>query len=39
MDGESGTKGDKDRKRGKDDGDGTNGDEDRKKDKEERRVR
>jgi len=39
MDGESGTKGDKDRKRGKDDLDGTKGAEDRKKDKQERRVR
>ena len=34
MDGESRTKGDKDRKIGKDDGDGTKGDEDRKEDEE-----
>jgi hypothetical protein len=39
MDGESGTKGDKDRKIGNDGGDDTKGDEDRKEDKEERRVR
>jgi hypothetical protein len=39
MDGESGTNGDKDRKRWKDDVDGTKVDEDRKEDKEERRVR
>jgi hypothetical protein len=39
MDGESRTKGDKDRKIGKDDGDGTKGDEDRKENKDEIRVR
>ncbi len=39
MDGESGTKGDKDKKRGNDDGDGTKGYEDRKEEKDNRRVR
>jgi hypothetical protein len=39
MNGESGIKCDKDRKRWKDDGDGTKGDEDRKEEKQERRVR
>ncbi len=39
MNGESGTKGDKNRKRGKDGGGETNGDNDRKGGKDERKVR